>query len=235
MFYFFIHCILKQEIVIHDLLRGLHDFRALGNPTWFIIMTLIAYILTFISFKAWGRRSPMAVVAGLSGMLIVAINLVHLHKPSHWVNTIFCFPAGMLFYLKGAEIEGFHKKTKIPSLFYALLLIVTGRLLYGISCQPSIAICTQNLGSILFAIGVTWFVGSFSWKSPSRLLIWLGGSGLFTVYMFHLLPMRIITALQFNLANPFLIWFCVIATTAVLAISFNYLYKIINNILFIKT
>lgn len=233
MLYFLVHCILKQEIIIHDFLQGLHDFGALGNPTWFIIMTLITYILTFINFKLWGPNYPTTAVLGLTGLLIIAIHTIPPLKPTHWVNTILCFPAGMLFYLQGNKIERLLRKTKIPSIFYALLLISIGKIIYDSPFQP--LFYAQNLGGALFALGVTWFVGSFSWKSPSRFLVWLGGSGLFVIYMFHLLPMRIMTHMEINKENPYLVWFCVIIATTILAVSATLFYKKINNFLFSKT
>ena len=201
--YFVVHCILQQQIHIQDFLRGLHDFHALGNPTWFILMTLLTYILTYICFKIQGKKHPVITIAALTMLLIVTMHIVTLVKPLHWVNTLLCFPAGMLYFLKGEQIEQALKKTNIPGIIYASLLLLLGMIIYMSGISPIVYV--QNLGSILFAIGVTWFAGSFTWREPSHFLIWLGGSGLFAVYIFHLLPMRIMTHLELNHANPYLV------------------------------
>lgn len=96
------------------------------------------------------------------------------------------------------------------------------------------SIYVQNVGSIIFAVGVTWFVGSFSWQTPSRYLIWLGGGGLFIVYMYHLLPMRVLTKMELNLAPPYLVWLAVVVTTGILAIIASIAHNKINNLIFRK-
>lgn len=233
MAYFIIHCLLQQEIDFRDFLEGLHSFSSLGNPTWFVLMTLLTYILTYISFKLCGTKSPGTALSLLTGALIIAIYLISMIKPGHWVNTLLCFPAGMWYYQKGEQVENILKKTKLPGIIYALLLIYAGKQVYSSGIQPY-HIYVQNAGSILFALGVTWLAGCFTWKRPSRILIWLGGSGLFAVYMFHLLPMRILTHLELNQGNPYFVWFCVIALTSAFVWAIGMLYTKINLLLFSK-
>lgn len=232
MVYFVAHCILQNEIRWADFVVGLHDFQALGNPTWFILVTLLTYLLTYVCFVLMGEKHPAAFVLSLTALILVSIYLISRIKPAHWVNTILCFPAGMFYYLKGAQIEDILRKTGVPHIVYAILLMAAGWLMYIADLSPNIY--TENLGGILFAVGVTWFVGSFSWKSPSRFLIWLGGSGLFVVYMFHLLPMRIISTLGLNDGNPYLVWLGVTITAAILIFGFYHTYKHLNRLLFSK-
>ena len=223
---------LQGEIRWPDLLAGMHEYKVLGNPTWFILMTLLTYVLTFISFRLLGKKSPIASVLLLSFMLGICCCVIALLKPTHWINTIMCFPAGMLYYMKGEQIESLARITKIPSIIYALLLILSGKVIFSLNLPPNAL--TENIGGVLFAFGITWFVGSFSWKSPSQILIWLGGSGLFVVYMFHLLPMRIISTLGLNDRNPYLVWLWVTITAAILIFVFYHTYKQLNRLLFSK-
>lgn len=233
MIYYIVHCLLQQEINFYDFLSGLHNFSILGNPSWFILMTLLIYLLTYTCFKLCRHTAHVTAISLLTGILIITIYLVPMLKPSHWANTLLCFPAGMFYSLKGEQIKGLLKKTKVPGIIYALFFIALGRYLYRSGLSPIIYV--QNVAGILFALGVTWFAGSFRWQNPSRILIWLGGSGLFTVYMFRMLPMRVITQLGCNDANPYLVWFCVVATTALLISVSTPLYKKINLFLFSKS
>lgn len=230
--YFIVHCILQKEIHIQDFLQGLHDFQTLGNPSWFILMTLLAYILTYICFKVFGTRHPATTIGVLTILLVIAMHFVNLIKPIHWINTMLCFPAGMLYYMKGEQFEKIIKKQKIPGIICAILLLVLGMLIYRSGISPSLYV--QNAGCIIFAVGVTWFAGSFTWQTPSRFLIWLGGSGLFTVYMYHLLPMRFLTKMELNLAPPYLVWLVVVATTGILATTASIAHNKINNHFFRK-
>lgn len=230
--YFVVHCILKEEIILSDFLGGLHNFSVLGNPTWFILMTLLIYVLTYVCFFFHNGKNTNKIAILLTILLTIIIFLVSKIKPLNWVNTLLCFPAGMFYCLKGESIEKLMKKTRIPSIIYALIFIVTGRYVYssGHSCSSYI----QNIGGIIFAIGITWFCGSFQWRKPSQVLIWLGGSGLFSVYMFHLLPMRVLTKLGLNTENPYLIYFSVTVATILLVYIANIGYKKINNLLFAR-
>lgn len=230
--YFIVHCILQKEILIQDFLQGLHDFQTLENHSWFILMTLLAYILTYVCFKFFGTKHLATTVGVLTFLLAISMHFVNLIKPVHWTNTILCFPAGMLYYVKGEQFEKIIKKTKIPSIIYAVFLLVMGMHIYRSGISPSIYV--QNVGSIIFAVGVTWFVGSFSWQTPSRYLIWLGGGGSFIVYMYHLLPMRVLTKMELNLAPPYLVWLAVVVTTGILAIIASIAHNKINNLFFRK-
>ena len=228
--YFVVYCLLQQKIHAAAFLHGLHNFQALGNPTWFIIMTLIIYLLTWFAFKIMGQKHPMGTIGLLTLMLLIVMPMVSLFKPIHWVNTLLCFPAGMLYYLKGAKIEQILKKTSIPSIVYAFILLGLGLFLHT-SKLPAV-IYMQNVGGILFAVGVTWFAGSFIRNTPSRFLIWLGGSGLFAVYMFHLLPTRIMTHYELNDGNPYLVWLIFIVSTGIFATVANAAYNRINKLIF---
>lgn len=57
MVYFVAHCILQNEIRWADFVVGLHDFQALGNPTWFILVTLLTYVLTYVCFVLVGGET----------------------------------------------------------------------------------------------------------------------------------------------------------------------------------
>ena len=86
---------------------------------------------------------------------------------------------------------------------YAFILLGLGIVLYHL--KHSVPVYIQNIGGILFAVGVTWSAGGFIWKAPSRILVWLGGSSLFSVYMFYILPMRIMIHHELNHGNPCLV------------------------------
>lgn len=227
--YFIVHCILHAEINWSCFLGGLHSFSVLGNPTWFILMTLLSYVIAYVCFILTGKKRPYIFIFSLTSVLVISIYLINKVKPDHWVNTVLCFPAGMLYYLKGEKLEALLKKTRVPSIAFAIVFMIMGRVMYSLHAWPNIY--TENMGGILFALGATWFFGSFSWERPSRFLIWLGGSGLFVVYMFHLLPMKILTHFGINNANAYLVWFIVISSSAILALVAGQVFKKLDRLL----
>lgn len=232
--YFVVHCILEQEVALLYLLHGTHCYPPLGNPTWFILITLLIYLLTFCCFRITGKGRPMIATGLLTAVLIACSFLIIKHKPAHWVNTMLCFPAGMFYCMKGEHLESFINKTRIPCIVWAILMMYTGHQLYHLNVQYLVSIYTQNAGGILFALGTTWLFGSFTWERPSGILTWIGGSSLFTIYMFHLLPMRVLTRLDMNTGNPYLVWFYVFAATCILVPTMNLLFKKANSLLIKK-
>lgn len=232
--YFGVHCILEQKIELLYLLHGTHSYSTLGNPTWFILITLFIYILTFCCFRITGQGKPMIAIGLLTAILIGSIFLIIRIKPAHWVNTMLCFPAGMFYCMKGDSIESLINKTRLPSIAWAILMMYIGHQLYHLNVQYLVSIYTQNAGGILFALGTTWLFGSFTWERSSGILTWIGGSSLFTIYMFHLLPMRILTRLDINTGNPYLVWFYVFAATCILVPTMNLLFKKANSLLIKK-
>lgn len=122
--YFIAHCILRREIILSDFLGGLYDCSILGNPTWFILMTLLIYVLTYVCFSFHNKKNTNIIIIFFTILLTIIVFFVSKFKPLHWVNTLLCFPAGMFYYLKGESIEKLIKKTRIPSIIYALIASV---------------------------------------------------------------------------------------------------------------
>ena len=221
------HCLLQQDIRAEDFHCGLHDFSAQGNPTRFILMTLLTYIFTCVAFKTARTKYPMTAIGILTVMLLISIQVVGMFNPSHWVNTILCVPSGMLYFLKGEQIEQILKRCRMPGIISGVALLLAGYFIYRASSAY-----IQNIGGVLFAVGETWVAGSFIRNAPSKILIWLGGSGLFVVYMFHLLPMRIMSHLALNHSNPYFVWLTVMVFTCILAAAASIIYGRISKILF---
>lgn len=223
--YFVVHCLLRGEVVWSDLLGGLHEYKYLGNPTWFILMTLLTYVLTYICHRLFSKMGATVFVLALTVLLLAVIYGIGELKPRLWGNTLLCFPAGMFYFLYGEKLEALIRQTCVPSIVYALILLFLGKRYFGYN------IYVENMAGILFAVGVTWFVGSFSWGRPSRFLIWLGGSGLFAVYMFHTLPMRVFSTLGLNMGQPYVVWLQVVVSSAFLvglaSVGYGYLNKVL--------
>lgn len=224
--YFAVHSFMQGAIVWRNLLGGLHSYEVLGNPTWFILMTLLIYVFTYVAYKIVREGNPIKFVFLLTFLLGLSIIFLGEVKPIHWLNTILCFPAGMFYYIEGEKIEKYLCISKIPSIVYALLLLLIGKMIYDADLYPNVL--TENIGSILFACGVTWVAGSFSWSFPSRFLIWLGGSGMFAVYMLHLLPIRIFMRNGWNDGFPYLVWFLVFICAGCLVFFAHRVYGKIN-------
>lgn len=71
------------------------------------------------------KKQPHIFCISLTILLSAVIFLASNIKPSHWVNTLLCFPTGMFYYLKGKSIVEMLNATKIPSLIYAFLFIAS--------------------------------------------------------------------------------------------------------------
>ncbi len=155
-----------------------------GNMTWFIVVTLLMYIIVNIGlrFTAWRR---WAMICGLSVFLYFL--LVHYKSPrAYWYSTIFCFPAGMLLSDYRRFVENGIAKLRIPIPLLGVLIVA------GCWILPYLHPLFNNFKSIAFAYGIALAWSGISFSRPPRLLLWIGGSALFCFYFYHILAFKLV-------------------------------------------
>lgn len=201
---------------------------------WFIIMTLVIYITTWLSFTVIGLKRP-AISIILSGLLIygVCVALIPV-KPAWWLDTELCFPCGMLLALYRPKIDSILTRTKLPILFVGIGVTilgwrlmkycprVCGATLYhaGIINDYSMQVMYQffyPLCTVVFVLGIAWTFASFTWKKFSPFLVWLGGPAVFYIFVLHFIAIRAMQALGWHAYYPQLCILLVVLATLALA------------------
>lgn len=209
-------------------LLALTSWVSLGNSTWFITMTLLAYLIIGLSFGSLLYRSMRLSCVCTVGLMLVLLLGMNEVKRGFYVDTLLCMPAGMLFGLGRTRIEAALRAVHLPAWLLGIAAVGIGILCYTHIHYPPL----RNIGSMFYAVGVTLATGCFSLRSCHPALVWLGGTALFPFYIFQRLPMLVLN--QWGLAawnREVYILTAFLATCALAALT-NPLYKRLDALLF---
>ena len=235
---------LGQDYSCSHILMSLIGWEKAGNSNWFICMTLLAYLLIFLSFTVCGARRPYWAIALTAAVMLTSLYIIGQFKESYWVSTYLCIPAGMLFAVRKEHVEKYLSKVPYSAIGLGILMIVCGCVLYSLLYSPphilhgllqlpyNLRLFLANIGSIMFAGGLTYVYSCISFRKLSPVMVWLGGAALFPVYIFHLMPMIIGHHFKWDTCHPqFYIAGCLIASL-LLAVLFQRIYSILGKLLF---
>lgn len=221
--YYILGLLLSSGYSPSDYLLALTGWRAVGNPSWFICVTLCAYLIFSFSFLICKSEKTCLLVFSLL-MLILSCILLR-YKNTWWCNTMLCIPAGMVFRLYRAKIESAITAMKCPAIVYAFVLILLGW--FGYFQAPRLCAVAGipyhtihnifvNGAAISFAFGITLLHGCVHF-SPCRLMVWAGGIALFPIYMYQAIPMHVLSYCGMDASHPSLFVSLVTLLTLVLA------------------
>lgn len=199
---------------------------ALGNVCWYIAMILTLYAICGICFMLPFLPSQHAKMGAVWLACLALAVFLTLTRPNR-ADCFLCFPAGMLFFQWRAHLEAWLAKLRCPLILPALAVMMAGGILSHIVTgyyvtPPSLGDMPHalflnllsNLCIILFALGLTLSQGCIQLRSPSRFLQWAGGPAIFTILMFHMLPIKILLHFHFNQWQELFLFACVIITLA---------------------
>ena len=202
--YLLIQLLLGERYSIGHIVLSLLAWKAVGNPSWFIFMTLAEYLIisaSYVLFCRWGRH---AVVLGVILTTAVWVFIIGTCKQDWYVNTILCVPFGMLFSLHQEWFHNLQIKAGKYILVLVLLFICVGQYLhingYYLTHLPVLNFWAGSLiansGAGFFALGMALFAGWLSLVSPklsraAGFLSYCGGPALFYIYMLHMIPLML--------------------------------------------
>ncbi len=221
--YYILSLLLSSGYSPSDYLLALTGWRAVGNPSWFVCVTLCAYLAFSVSFLICKREKNCLLVFSLL-MLIFSCILVR-YKSPWWCNTMLCIPAGMAFRLYRAKVEFAIAAMKSPAIVWGGLLVLLGWMGYfhvpRLCMMAGIPYHTihnlfVNGAAVSFAFGITLLHGCIHF-SPCRFMVWAGGVALFPIYMYQVLPMHVLSYCGMDASHPFLFVSLVTLLTLALA------------------
>ncbi len=152
---------------------------SVGNSNWYIFVILICYLLTYFCFKITNN------VGLILATTLVIITVLYFVKPSHWYNTMLCYPVGMLFSEYKNRIEDYCQKN-YTKVFILASLIFTILHFSNTKLQSIVYAYTYNIESIFFAAIVLLITMKVS--IGNKALSWLGAN-LFSLYIYQRLTM----------------------------------------------
>ena len=188
--YLAMNVILGRQYSAGRYLLALTGWYSVGNSSWFIFVTLLLYIFTYIALRLLPRGwlQPAAVTL-LTLVYAVVYNDLY---PEYWwwCDTIYCYAAGMWYSLLREKIER-AAANKVVWWPVMLLLMFAGFELYF----QREDLVTYQILAVVYALACVWLSMKVSLKS--KLFGWLG-KRTFSLYMLQHLVMIVFA--EFGLA-----------------------------------
>ena len=177
--------IIDNKVTLPQFMLSLIAWDSVGNSNWYIFAILLCYLSTWLTASIIKDPLKMNIITFL--FLIIASFGLSLVKESYWYNTIWAYPAGMLFSTNRKKIESFTDSHYILSLFILFSLFA---LIYAIPIE--LAGLRMNTLSIVFALTVITLSMRVRIYNPA--LRWCGEK-LFPLYIYQRIPMIVFAAI----------------------------------------
>lgn len=198
-------------------------WRSIGNSCWFIFVLLTLYLITYLSFIAWGPQAysrwfPVITIIIMSAGLWVFLRLV---KESYWwYDTLAAYPAGLCFSLLKEKLINIKLEHVFIWFVSTIAIFFVWRHYVGIDIY---GICAVIFSFVVVAISL-WV------KVDNPVLHWLGKHS-FSIYILQRIPM--ITLNHFGIqSEKYVFTTLVIISALILAWGFTKITDMIDSKLF---
>ncbi|MBR2871217.1 MAG: acyltransferase [Clostridia bacterium] len=207
-------------------------WTSLGNSNWFIFITLLLYLITYLSFLTFERskRKELLVLIFISILSCASwLALFFAGKENYWFNTFLCYPFGMWFAYFEKRINDLLKEKKAVHYLIIVFSVVSFTLAYLFLARIVQRDAAHSVVSVLFCLMLACLMTKIKIDNP--ILRWLGKYS-FLIYILQRLPMIVLFAI--GLSNSVL--FVCASTLITICISFllNMLFERIDKTLFNK-
>lgn len=211
----------KYDLV--DILLSFVGWSSVGNSNWYIFVTLVLYILVFLSFygikylgggKGKWTGAVMLVLLSLAFVFIMMI----LERPTRFYNTTILFSFGVWFSLLRKKIEMVVMKNDFvymgigAAFLFMYFVAYRNRWNYGIEGYTIWALLFTSL-VVLITMKITFFNG---------VLVWFGNH-VFSVYILQRIPMMVLQKAGVAESNKYFFLVLVIVSTILSAMIFDYI------------
>lgn len=204
------------------ILTSLIGWTAVGNSNWYIFVTLVLYILTFLSFYLlrWSDSISARYTGGILMVILSCLFVYYLMKsgaPTRYYNTTLLFPLGLWYSLLRRKTEAIIMKNDYTYTFVCLSATIiycisyTNRGTYGLKGYTIWAFSFTSL-IILATMKITF---------RSHLLTWFGNH-VFSVYILQRISMMLLKNVGLGDTNKYMFLILSILATIFLAMIFDY-------------
>ena len=185
----------KSDYSLKDYLISAIGLDTIGNSAWYVMVMLIMYFISFISFRVADKKT--AVVINLVLAVFVAFGMRAAGAPSYVTNPLFVYYLGVWYSYLKERIDN-HVEKKPYLRFVALgvsALLFTGFLFFYQVVPYSE---NKELLLIIPMVLLCFMLVSFTsiFKIRSRILHFFGANA-FWIYLLHLLPILLFKRIDF--------------------------------------
>lgn len=182
---------LGKPVEIKKVLIALTAWEGIGNSSWYIFVTFMLYIITFVSFffikwfkKRWQQFIYLVVLTALSVVLVYVLKRTHPNEP-WWFNTAILYALGFWYSFFREETEKILMKNDLVYLIIGAGVVVA--YVYTNIHRSNFYIYT--IWAMLFTLGLTMI--TMKVRLESNLLKWFG-EHIFSIYILQRIPMIIL-------------------------------------------
>lgn len=207
--------IFDKKYSITTIMLAYTGWENIGGSNWYIFVTLVMYLLIFISFMLF-RKSKFAAVT-LTALLSVALILFErkMGQGSYYYNTVMVFPIGMFFSLIKPHFDKIFLKNDI-------IWVLGLGFVFGICCYLGTvrndSLIYYELWAIFAAILVIFI--TMKVKIQNSILDWFGHH-VFSIYVLQYIPMNTFAHFGIDKSHPYAFFILCFVSTIVIAIIFD--------------
>lgn len=225
--YLMLPLILGNRYGLWEYLLSFTGWTSLGNSNWFVFVMLALYAITWggllLTQKLPKKTAVFALAAVVTALSYGLWKLLPMAgKPAYWYNTLFCYAAGMWFFLGKPLFDKLIGKWYLRIGVWVACLAV----FYVLYKIPGVK--AYSLYACVFCLLVVLVTTNVRMDNP--ILRWLG-KNTFTIYIFQRIPMLIFASLGWTQYN-ILFMIATIAVAMVLAEAFSRIYNRLDRTLF---
>ncbi len=216
-FYMILYVALGNKLSLKTALLALTGWQGILNSSWYIFVTFVLYIFTFIGFFAikWIKDNRFKLVC-IVAVTVLSFGLIlvfmrYTEKERFWYDTLILYSLGLWYSYFKPYIEKVTMKNDV--LYYVLFTVVLSAYIYFYN-NKSVASVNYEIWAVLFTLGIVMI--TMKVRIESRLLSWFGDH-IFSIYILQRIPMVILRELGFADRHKYFFMILSIAITVAIA------------------
>lgn len=209
--------VLGIQYSIRHIILSFVGWESIGNSNWYILVILLLYIATFISFSlvkksVSNRKEILGCIMLTVFAIMIAYFLQYAGKPSYYYNTLITYVWGCWYAVFHGRIEVYVMDGK--SRYWVGIISVGLGYLFSCLLRADYGIISYTVYTFMFNMLLILITMKISINS--KLLNWFGDH-VFSVYILQRIPMILLEHLGFAEKNKYLFLFISILLTMILA------------------
>lgn len=177
---------------IQRIMLSLIGLSSVGNSSWYMFVTFMMYIIIYGAFMLSRKNKYIGVAVTFAFTLLFAYIEYRCGLANRFFNTVFCFPAGMLFSLLKPKLDKWVMKNDIT---WALTFAAVFSVYYYFSKTRHYNVLNHNLFSILAVLLIMMI--TMKVKVGNTILDFFG-EHIFSIFILQRIPMIVLKQLGFT-------------------------------------
>lgn len=179
-----VNLILGNNYSVEKILLSFTGYESIGNSNWYMLAIFFLYLFTMLSFSKIIKFKDIYRIIIVFILTIIYIVIIGRLKDSYYVDTLLCFPFGMMYSYFKERINSLVFKHYY---IYLIILLIFFLGIYYLNMKiPNIYL--YNIVSVLFILLIVFITMKFKVKSK---IIYFFGIHTFWIYILQRIPMML--------------------------------------------